>query len=176
MIQASAFWWAAERAVGRTVEILMVAVMVPCYVLWRCVTAVSDTIQFGRGALVLAGLLVATSAQAQVVELAFDRTPLAPLLGSGGALIPTELDGNPATREWLQHRTNPQGRLEVHGVQFADGVVTVGAWFDPFTVVVPVPGDSLALAYMSTTGADGICRYIVMGTRGYYEIRVSYRP
>ena len=116
-------------------------------------------------------LLVSASAGAQTVSLVVDRA-LFPQLGND-VLVPANLDDQIVTREWIQSRISPSGVMELRGVALRSSLC-LGSWFNPFSQVAPLPGDLLLFGFMSTAGPNGVMRYIVFGTRGYYEIAIGY--
>lgn len=127
---------------------------------------------------VLALLLtaLAATASAQTVSGVLDAWSF-PTLGTE-VLIGTELDGNPATREFTQTRNNvATGFFEIRGVAQRGAAFCIGSYFSPFAsaAVAALPGEMLLFGFLpNTPGADRIQRYLVRGVRGYYEVSIGY--
>lgn len=115
-------------------------------------------------------LALSAALSAQQMTFAVDRA-LYPQLGNE-VLIPANLDSDGRTREWVQTRVTAQG-TEFRGLALRD-TLCVGRWFEPFKAVQAVPGDTLLLGFLSTTGPSGLSRFVAFGTRGYYEVAIGY--
>lgn len=129
---------------------------------------------YRRAIAALAFVLCASSVSAQTIALAFDRASV-PALNNAYGPLPLELDGNPATREWVQHRTDPKSQqFEIRGLQ-ARSTLCVGEWVRPYEVVAAnlIQGDVMLFGLIAGP-IHGTWRYVVYGIRGYYEVTIPY--
>lgn len=132
-----------------------------------------------RAALVAAALvlvLLPHRAAAQSVDVAFDRAGVPEVEFGTAVPMPSDLDGNPLTREWYQITTDEVGRTLLRGLAVRASGLCVGEYFEPFARVADqmVPGDILIFGFVFGPTAGGQWRFIVVGTRGYYEVGIGY--
>jgi hypothetical protein len=111
--------------------------------------------------LIIAGL--AADVSAQRVELWVDKVPVGEF---GSTVMPTNLDGNTTTHEWVVARpSQTAGGWEWKSLALVDGQLCSGAWFNPFLLV---PIQEFTCGVLSNV--DGRAVYVVQGVRWYGEI------
>ena len=110
--------------------------------------------------------LVAGIAGAQTVTLDIDKSTI-PGLGID-LVVPYELDGNPATREFMQWRTDPMtGQTLIRPIATAPRIC-LSPWFNPFDYVTLRPSDFFIAGQVMRAGDRD--KFIYSGLQSYGEL------